>query len=79
MKPCVFLSHSSGDAETLLRLKDMLVEKTSETIEFFLSSDDRSMKAGLNWTEEIFKTLSKSLLLSEPALRTTGVGPGVKA
>ena len=63
MKPYVFLSHNSGDAEILFRLKEMLVEKTRETVDFFLSSDHRSIKAGLNWVEQIFLALSKSSLL----------------
>lgn len=60
MKPMVFLSHSSRDAEALIRLKKLLVEKTSGTVEFFLSSDEVSIIYGHNWIEQILTALSKA-------------------
>jgi hypothetical protein len=63
VKPIVFISHSSRDADAMGRLKDLLVVKTSGTVEFFLSSDGTSIATGHNWIEEIFLALSKASVL----------------
>lgn len=56
-KPHVFLSHSSRDAEVLRRLKDALVQKTQDEIEFFLSSDGQSIPLGRNWVFKVQEAL----------------------
>ena len=58
MKPVVFLSHSSRDAEALIRLKKLLVARTSGTVDFFLSSDESSITFGRNWIGQILTALS---------------------
>lgn len=63
MKPLVFFSHSSRDAESILRLKQLLVQRTSGTIDFFLSSDGVSIAAGRPWTDQVFAALSSASLV----------------
>ena len=57
-KPLLFGSHSSPDREFLNRLKDLLLEKTSGTIDIFLSCDGMSIPFGKNWVKEVEEALS---------------------
>jgi hypothetical protein len=63
MKPRVFLSHSSKDAKALRALKDSLVLKTGNTVEFFLASDGQSIPLGGNWVHRIEQALETSNLM----------------
>jgi hypothetical protein len=60
MKPLVFFSHSSRDADDLGRLKKLLVARTNGTIDFFLSGDQDSITAGRNWVSDVFTALSRA-------------------
>ncbi len=62
-KPTVFFSHSSKDSDTLIRLKEMFVEKTGGTIEVFLSSDGQSIPLGKNWVHRIEEALEETSLM----------------
>lgn len=62
-KPTIFFSHSSKDRHTLLRLKNMIAEKTGNTIEIFLSSDGESIPLGKNWVYRIEEALKKTKLM----------------
>lgn len=63
MKPLVFFSHSSRDAGPITRLKQLLVQRTNGTIDFFLSSDGVSIAAGRPWTDQVFAALSGASLV----------------
>ncbi|HMK77834.1 MAG TPA: toll/interleukin-1 receptor domain-containing protein [Thermodesulfobacteriota bacterium] len=62
-KPVVFLSHSSKDRRSLSRLREMLIEKTGDTIDFFLSSDGQSIKLGHNWVHRIEEALQTAKIM----------------
>lgn len=62
-KPVVFLSHSSKDAAILQRLRKALIEKTSGTVTFFLSSDGQSVPLGRNWVHSIEDALTSTALM----------------
>jgi hypothetical protein len=62
MKPLVFISHRSNDAELVRRLKSLLVPRTSRTIRFFVSSDRESIPAGEMWVTHVLEALDKSSL-----------------
>lgn len=62
-KPIVFLSHSSRDKKGLSRLREMLIEKTGGTIDFFLSSDGQSIKVGRNWVHKVEEALKKAKIM----------------
>jgi hypothetical protein len=63
MKPTVFLSHSSKDANILNSLKERLQQKTGGTLELFLSSDGQSIPFGRNWISTVEGALQKSTLM----------------
>ena len=62
-KPIVFFSHSSKDKKFLARLKEMVVKKTGNSIDIFLSSDGESIPLGRNWVHTIQKALEESSLM----------------
>jgi len=62
-KPTIFFSHSSADKEYLYILKKKILEKTSDTIEIFLSSDGESIPFGNNWIYEIEENLNNATLM----------------
>jgi hypothetical protein len=62
-KPIVFFSHSSKDQKFLTRLKEMVVEKTGNSIDIFLSSDGESIPLGRNWVHSIQKALEGASLM----------------
>ncbi len=68
------MSHSSRDAEALVRLKDLLAARTSGTIEFFLSCDGSSLTAGRNWMEHLVSAIKRAgivfIFLSPDSLRS---------
>ncbi len=59
-KPTIFLSHSSRDEAPLIRLKSILVRKTGDTVEFFLSSDGQSIQLGRNWVHKVEDALTRA-------------------
>jgi hypothetical protein len=62
-KPIVFLSHSSRDKQALQKLKDLLEQKTSGTVEFFFSSDGESIPFGRNWVTRVSEALHQTKLM----------------
>ena len=62
-KPTIFFSHSSKDSDTLVRLKELFIEKTGGTIEVFLSSDGQSIPLGKNWVHRIEEALNEATLM----------------
>ncbi len=62
-KPTVFLSHSSRDKKTLVRLQSKLLEKIGSSVQAFLSSDGQSIRLGRNWVHEIEEALSATRLM----------------
>ena len=62
-KPTCFLSHSSRDKLAMNALKELLVAKTSGTIDFFLSSDGQSIPFGRNWVATIEQALTGTALM----------------
>jgi len=62
-KPIVFLSHSSKDAASLKRLRQLLSSKTDGFIDFFLSSDGESIPFGRNWVGTIQDALQKAKIM----------------
>lgn len=62
-KPKIFFSHSSKDSDTLVRLKELFIDKTGGTIEVFLSSDGQSIPLGKNWVHRIEEALDETTLM----------------
>ncbi len=62
-KPTVFFSHSSKDKEYVLELKKLIMEKTSDTIEMFQSSDGESIPFGKNWVYRVEEKLSSAKIM----------------
>lgn len=62
MKPLVFISYSSRDAEVVQRLQRLLLSRTNNTIRFFISGDRLSVAPGKLWIEQILEALSTSSL-----------------
>jgi hypothetical protein len=62
-KPTIFFSHSSADKESLVKLKDLFLEKTGETIDVFLSSDGQSIPFGRNWVQKIQDALGEAKIM----------------
>ena len=61
--PVIFFSHTSEDARMLGRLKKLFLQKTSESIKVFLSSDGQSIPFGRNWVTEIEAALRGSAIM----------------
>ena len=62
-KPIIFFSHSSKDANLVLRIKKRLMEITGGTIEIFQSSDGQSIPLGRNWVHKIEEGLKKASIM----------------
>jgi TIR domain len=62
-KPTAFLSHSSKNHRELTRLKQLLDQKAVGSIDFFLSSDDESIRFGKLWPEEVHNALKRAKLM----------------
>lgn len=62
-KPTIFFSHSSRDKDLLLVLKNLLLAKTSNTIEIFQSSDGESIPFGNNWVSKIEENLKNAKIM----------------
>lgn len=62
-KPTIFFSHSSKDSEAVAELKKLFVEKTSGTIDVFLSSDGQSIPFGRNWVHEVQEALGRAKIM----------------
>jgi hypothetical protein len=60
MKPLVFFSHSSRDADTLVRLRAFLLDRTAGEVEIFLSSDGESLTYGRDWATQIVAKLHEA-------------------
>jgi hypothetical protein len=56
----IFISHAAPDRETAERLKRRLEETTSDSVEFFLSCDHRSIPPGVYWFDYIREALDKT-------------------
>lgn len=63
MKPSLFLSHSSVDAEPIARLKKLLNTATGGTLDIFVSSDGQSIPFGRNWVHEVEEALRHAKLM----------------
>jgi hypothetical protein len=62
-KPIIFFSHSSRDKKELVQLKELFVQKTSGSIDVFLSSDGQSIPFGRNWVFRIQEALDKAKIM----------------
>lgn len=62
-KPTVFLSHSSKNRRELIRLKQLLDQKTVGAIDFFLASDEESIRLGTLWPQEVRAALDRAKLM----------------
>lgn len=63
MKPIVFFSHSSKDKDYLICLKNKIINKTSNTVDIFQSSDGESIPFGYNWVHKVEKNLDEAKLM----------------
>lgn len=62
-KDTIFLSHSSKDKESLNLLKKLLVDRTSNIFNVFLSSDGQSIPFGTNWIHKIEEGLNNAKVM----------------
>lgn len=62
-KPTIFFSHSSKDSTYILKLKNMIQEKTIGAIEIFMSSDGQSIPFGSNWVHKIEQGLRNASVM----------------
>jgi hypothetical protein len=62
-KPLVFLSHSSANRRELRHLKDFLNLRAAGMVDFFLSSDDESIRPGRLWSNEVKDALDRMRLI----------------
>lgn len=60
MKPIVFLSHSSSDKEVVLGIKNLLASSSGGHVDYFLSTDGQSIRAGTNWVVSIEDALRRA-------------------
>lgn len=63
MKPTIFFSHSSKDKDSLMKLKELIEEKTGGTINIFMSSDGQSIPFGSNWMYKIEEGLKDAKIM----------------
>ena len=59
-KPTLFFIHATEDQAYLETLKRLLLKKTDETVDIFLSSDGQSIPFGTNWVHEVENALEKA-------------------
>jgi len=62
-KPTIFFSHSSADKNYINHLKNIVLKRTSKTVEVFQSSDGESIPFGNNWIHKIEENLKKSKIM----------------
>ncbi len=62
-KPVLFFSHSSKDKEYISFLRDRILEKTSNTVDVFQSSDGESIPFGNNWVHKIEENLKNAKVM----------------
>ncbi len=62
-KPIIFFSHSTVDKDILIKLKNILVSKTGNALEVFLSSDGQSIQFGKNWVHRIQEALDTASMM----------------
>ncbi len=62
-KDIIFFSHSSADSALLSRIKKLILEKTSNSVSIFLSSDGQSIKLGRNWVSSIEEKLKDASVM----------------
>lgn len=62
-KPIIFFSHSTADKDILIKLKNILVRKTGNALEVFLSSDGQSIQFGKNWVHRIQEALDTASIM----------------
>jgi len=62
-KPTIFFSHASEDEVYLKTIKKLLLTKTNNTVDIFLSSDGQSIPFGTNWVHEIENSLERADLV----------------
>ncbi|MGD0613057.1 MAG: toll/interleukin-1 receptor domain-containing protein [Anaerolineales bacterium] len=62
-KPIIFFSHSSKDKEVLIKLKELIDERTGRAIDIFLSSDGQSIPLGRNWVKSVEDALLKASIM----------------
>ncbi|AYL96810.1 toll/interleukin-1 receptor domain-containing protein [Mucilaginibacter celer] len=62
-KPTIFLSHSAKDKLVINQLKNMLMTKTSQTVDIFCSSDGQSIPFGKNWIHTVEEALTNSSIM----------------
>ncbi|EHI99775.1 hypothetical protein CDLVIII_3201 [Clostridium sp. DL-VIII] len=63
MKPTIFFSHSSKDRDSLMKLRELIEEKTGGTINIFMSSDGQSIPFGSNWMYKIEEGLKDAKIM----------------
>lgn len=63
IKPKIFFSHSSLDKEYISYLKQSILEKTSNTVDIFQSSDGESIPFGNNWVHKVEESLNESKIM----------------
>lgn len=62
-KPVIFFSHSSRDRDSILPIRNRLLEGTGNSVDVFMSSDGASIPFGRNWLKEIETALGQSKLM----------------
>lgn len=62
-KPTIFFSHSSKDEVSLRELKNILSDKTGNTVDIFLSSDGQSIQLGRNWVHKVEDALENAKIM----------------
>lgn len=63
IKPTVFFSHSSKDKLFITELKKIIIDRTSDTISIFQSSDGESIPFGRNWIHKIEENLKEAKIM----------------
>lgn len=62
-KPTVFFSHSSRDAKPLAKLRELILTKTGNSVQIFLSGDGQSIPFGRNWVHSVEAALNDAKLM----------------
>ena len=63
LKPTIFFSHSSLDKDYISKLRLMILNATSQTVDIFQSSDGESIPFGNNWVHKIEENLNKTKIM----------------
>jgi hypothetical protein len=70
VKPTLFISHATADAEVAKKLRDWLLFVTANSVEVFASTDRQSLRLGDLWPSSVAAALQRSeivLVLVSPA------------